>query len=159
MKTLTVERNQILRHEYISFIGNVEQFKYHLLSLAIHNGYGRYKETVIISDGATWIRNIKEEFFPDAQQVIDLFYLKESVCTFSKFIFNNDDLSYIKLSEEICSMLENGEYEKVLSKIEKYKNLKVRHVRVNLYGYILNNRNNIDYPQYKKKGFLLVVVP
>lgn len=147
--------HRILRREYISFVGSVDKFKYHLLALAIRNGYGKYKNTVILSDGATWIRNIKEEFFPDAQQILDLFHLKENVYTFFKFIFNNEELSYNKWSEEVCNMLEDGEFEKALQKIEKFKSIKLKPGCVNLYGYILNNKNNINYPQYRKNGFFV----
>jgi hypothetical protein len=46
-----------------------------MFSLAVRNGYGKYKETVLIGDGATWIRSMKEELFPDAQQILDFSHL------------------------------------------------------------------------------------
>lgn len=85
------EKHQIDRREYISLIGSSHKFKYHMLALARRNGYGKIKQTVIISDGATWIRNIKEELFPDAQQILDLFHLKENTYNFAKTIFSNDE--------------------------------------------------------------------
>lgn len=147
--------HRIVKRECISYIGSVEKFKYHFLALAIRNGYGKYKQTVILSDGGTWIRNIKEELFPDAQQILDLFHLKENVYSFSKYIFNNNESLYKDWSEEICKMLEDGEWEKVLIKIEKYKGEKPNTGCVNLYNYIVNNKNNINYPLYKEKGFFV----
>ncbi|MDR0684516.1 MAG: hypothetical protein LBF83_05255 [Spirochaetaceae bacterium] len=32
-----------------------------------------------MSDGAAWIRNMVEELFPDAQQILDFFHLCENV--------------------------------------------------------------------------------
>lgn len=145
--------HRILKREYISYIGSVEEFKYYFLSLALRNGYGKYKKTVLLSDGATWIRNLKEEIFPDAQQILDLFHLKENVFDFFKSIFNNDESLYNPLANETCEMLENGEWEKVLRNIEQYKNIKNN--SLNLYSYIWNNRNNINYPSYKKQGFFI----
>lgn len=52
-----------------------EEFKRFMFSLAVRNGYGKYKETVLIGDGATWIRSMKEELFPDAQQILDFSHL------------------------------------------------------------------------------------
>lgn len=56
------------------------------------------KNTVIISDGATWIRNMKEEHFPDAQQILDLYHLKANTAEFAKFIFNEDEKKYFPWS-------------------------------------------------------------
>ena len=58
--------HQIMKSEYISYTGGVDEFKWHVLALAIRNGYGRVKKTVIISDGAMWIRSVKKELFPEA---------------------------------------------------------------------------------------------
>ncbi len=57
--------NDILRKEYVSCIGNVEQFKEYVFECAVRNGYGEYEKTVVVSDGAAWIRAMCEELFPD----------------------------------------------------------------------------------------------
>jgi hypothetical protein len=59
---------KILKKEYTSYIGSVQEFKKYLYACAIRNGYGVYKETVILSDGAAWIRNMGKELFPDWTQ-------------------------------------------------------------------------------------------
>ena len=46
--------HRILKKEYVSYIGSVDEFKKHLLACAIRNGYGLYKEVVFLGDGATW---------------------------------------------------------------------------------------------------------
>jgi hypothetical protein len=58
--------HDIQRKEYVSYVGSVEQFKDYLLECAVRNGYGRYEQTIIVSDGAAWIRAMGEELFPDA---------------------------------------------------------------------------------------------
>ena len=72
-------QHKIQRREYTSYIGSVDEFKKHLFSCAIRNGYGLYKETVLLSDGAAWIRNMREELFPDAQHILDYYHLCEAV--------------------------------------------------------------------------------
>jgi hypothetical protein len=59
--------------EYAFYIGEVDIFKKYMLALAMRNGYGWYRQTVLLSDAAPWIQNLKEELFPDAQQVMDFF--------------------------------------------------------------------------------------
>jgi hypothetical protein len=77
--------------EYIPFLGEVDEFKKHLFATALRNGYGSYKQTILLSDGATWIRNMKEELFPDAQQILDFYHLYENVSEFAKEIFVLDE--------------------------------------------------------------------
>lgn len=147
--------HRILKREYVSLVGAAQDFKYHFLALAQRNGYGRYKKTVILSDGATWIRNIKEEMFPDAQQILDLYHLKENTYEFAKNIFKNDEAKYDPWAKAICDKLENGKWQEVLRELEPYKDIPARPGSVNLYTYISNNRSNINYPSYKAEGLFV----
>ncbi|MDR1320842.1 MAG: hypothetical protein LBK56_05380, partial [Gracilibacteraceae bacterium] len=52
-------QHALKRKEYVSYLGSAGEFKKHLFACAVRNGYGEYKETVLLSDGATWIRNMK----------------------------------------------------------------------------------------------------
>lgn len=148
-------QHRILQREYISYVGGAKEFKYHLYALAIRAGYGTYKSTVILSDGATWIRNIKDELFPDAQQILDLFHLKENTYDFAKELFRNDKSKYDPWARDICTRLEKGKWQEVLTDLEKYRDLPAKQGMVNLYTYISNNRKNINYPEYRQKGFFV----
>lgn len=146
---------QLCRREYISYIGSVSEFKKHFLALADRNGYGKYKETVILSDGATWIRNVREELFPDAQQILDFFHLCENTYSFAKLVYREDEKKATAWAKNMCDRLENGKYEEVLDELAPYKEFKVPAGMVNLYNYISNNRENIDYPAYKERGYFI----
>ena len=143
-------QHHIDKKEYISFLGTAKEFSKHLYRISIENGYGDYKETVVISDGAVWISKMVEELFPDAQHILDLFHLKENVYDFARNKFGMDESKYTPWAVRICKLLENGEIEKVIGELdpeEKYNNC------VNLYHYITENINCINYPEYKKKGY------
>jgi hypothetical protein len=146
-------QHQILRKEYISYVGSVTEFKKHLLACSIRNGYGQFKKTVILSDGATWIRNMVEELFPDAQQILDYYHLCENVYTFAKALFNMDESKYVPWAKNVCSQLKNSQHIRVLRELEPLKDKNICHV--NLYGYIKNNIKNIDYAAYLEKGYFI----
>lgn len=144
--------HQIRRREYVSYIGSVLEFKKHFLACAVRNGYGKYRQTVILSDGAQWIANMAEELFPDAQHILDLFHLKENVYGFAKAKFRQDPAKYTSWAEQVCAQLECGCWENVLAGLdpeEQYDNT------VNLYHYIDSNRGHIDYPRYKEMGWFI----
>jgi hypothetical protein len=148
-------QHQILRKEYISFVGAAEEFKKHLLACALRNGYGQFKETVVLSDGATWIRNMVEELFPDAQHILDYFHLCENVHTYAKALFNMDASNYTPWAKRICAHLKASQYMLVLQELEPTKDLKPNGCPINLYGYISNNIRNIDYAAYERKGYFI----
>lgn len=150
-------QHEILRKEYVSYIGSVTEFKKHLFACALRNGYGQFKETVVLSDGATWIRNLVEEIFPDAQQILDFYHLSENVYTYAKALFKMDESRYMPWARKICSQLKDSQYRLVLSELETQRNngISPSDCSVNLFGYISNNINNIDYAVFLKKGYFI----
>ena len=147
------KQRQIQKREYISYIGSVEEFKKHLFACAINNGYGLYEKTVLLSDGATWIRNMREEIFPDAQQILDYFHLCENVNDFAKYYFGMEESQYRPWATEICQLLKDSKWPYVLEILKDMK--KPPQCSVDLYGYINNNAHNIDYADYSIKGYFI----
>ena len=80
-------------------------YQYLILSLLIRNGYGVIRETVLISDGAKWIKNFLQRFNLNIKYILDLFHLKENVYTFSKFIFGNKENEYKCWAENMIEKL------------------------------------------------------
>jgi hypothetical protein len=147
------KQHQILKREYVTYIGTVSEFKKHLLSCALKNGYGTYEKTVLISDGATWIRNMREELFSDTEQILDLYHLCENVHTFAKYYFGVESSQCVKWADETCALLKKSNYNEVIEDLKKKK--KPDLCPVDLYGYIQNNAANIDYARYIKEGLYI----
>jgi hypothetical protein len=99
------EGNIITKKEYTAFIGNVETFKGHVLRTAVNGGYGTLRDVVIVGDGATWIRNMGMELFPDAVQILDLFHLKENIYTYAKYKFSQNEKEYVPWAEDFISKI------------------------------------------------------
>ena len=148
-------QHQVIRKEYVSFIGTASEFRKHLLACAIRGGYGNFKEAVVLSDGATWIRNMVEDLFPDAQQILDFYHLCENVNTYAKHLFNMDEAKYEPWAKDICNQLRASQHQLVLRELNSLRDKKLRGCPVNLYGYISNNIKNIDYAAYESKGYFI----
>jgi hypothetical protein len=145
--------SHILKKEYTSYVGSVDKFKKYIYACAIKNGYGKYRQIVILSDGATWIRNMCEELFPDAIQILDLYHLCENIYNYAKAIYKNDESKYKPWSEEVIKKVRESKTEEVLVILKKLKNRKIPKGVVNLYTYITNNIDKIDYKSYKENGY------
>jgi hypothetical protein len=148
-------QRKIGKREYISLIGPAEIFKKHLLATALRNGYGQYKQTILLSDGATWIRLMKEELFPDAQQILDYYHLAENVTNFAKNIFSLDETKYKPWAQIICKMLRKSKYNIVLKELNLLNKNVLSKSKFDLSQYILNNIKNIDYATYEERGWYI----
>lgn len=145
-------QHKIYKREYVSYIGSVQEFQKHLFACALRNGYGVFEKTVLISDGATWIRNMKEEFFPDTQQILDYYHLCENINNFAKTHFKMDEQKYRPWADDVCKLLKEGKSAHVLNLLS---NISTSSECGRMQGYIRNNLNNIDYPAYIKKGYFI----
>ncbi|MDR1658542.1 MAG: hypothetical protein LBT47_13525 [Deltaproteobacteria bacterium] len=147
--------HKIIKKEYISYLGDAEEFKKHMWALALRNGYGNYQQTILLSDGATWIRNMKEEIFPDAQQILDYYHLLENIFNFAKDVFKLDESKYKPWVTDIAKKFKESKTKEAIDQIRKLGNRILTKSKFNLLNYIQNNINNIDYGTYKKKGWFI----
>ena len=143
---------------YCSLIGSAADFKCHVLALALRAGYGKYTETVFISDGATWIRNMIQEIFPDALQILDFYHLCENVHKYARGLFGvseSQEEARKKWAKDICDSLKKSQYRQVLKELGEDSVVNVDGTLFNLHGYISNNINNIDYSEYQQRGLFI----
>ena len=147
------KRSEILKKEYVSYIGSSKEFKKHLYSCALRNGYKEHKVVVIIGDGASWIWTISNEMFPNAIQILDLFHLSENVYKYAKEIFGSNQKKYDPWAKRIIQKLKSGLKDEVLQEITALT--REKNPEFKLCRYIRNNYNRIDYPEYIEKGFYI----
>jgi hypothetical protein len=148
-------QRQIMSKEYVSYVGSASEFKKHLFAAALRRGYGDFKETVFLSDGATWIRNMVKELFPDAHHILDFYHLCENVNTFAKHIFDMDESKYRPWAKDVCDALKTSEHKRVLAELAQFKNRSPANCPVDLHGYISNNASNINYKFYENQGWFI----
>lgn len=147
--------NIIKKREYISFFCKSEEFNKHFFALAIKYNYRMYATIILISDGASWVKSFKSKYIPWAIHILDFYHLADNVWKFARFIYKSDEKRYKETAERWCEMLKNSEYDLVLIELDKYKDLKCPEGVVNLYKYILKNKDLIDYKSYIQNGFLI----
>jgi hypothetical protein len=148
--------NRIEQKEYTAYIGKSAEFKKFLLSCALRNGYGQYKETVLLSDGAKWIKTIKNELFYDAQHILDFFHVKEKIYNFGKTYFDHNETKYKPWCEKACDLLKHSKLNKLIPELTKMEK-KVEKIdkSINLVSYLESNIETTDYETYRNKGYFI----
>lgn len=145
----------ITKKEYVSYFGSVHEFKKIVFAAAVRAGYGKIKEVVVVGDGAPWIWNMCEELFPDAVQILDFYHFSENTNNYAKAIYSEDEIGRKKWVKEVLEAVVDGKIDQVIKYIGEKKDDKLPDHVVNLYTYIMNNRQRIDYKTYKDKGYYI----
>ena len=138
--------------EYVAYWGDVSGFKKLLFEAAVTKGYGTYKRVVVIGDGAHWIWKMYEELFPDAVQVLDYYHMCENVYGYSKYLYPSDDQKMKVWAESVIAHIEDGEIDKALASIPVAGEAKLPTGVPNLFVYLTNNRNRMNYKAFQQMG-------
>lgn len=151
------EACRIGRREYASSVDGVETFRRLVLALARRNGLAEAHNVVIVGDGARWIRNTRDELFPSAVLILDLYHLKERVGEFARFLFPNDSAAASAWAREKGAMLEEGRWREFLrlDEVAPYARRDTPEGVVNIYRYVHDNRDAIEYPTYRRRGYFV----
>jgi len=150
------DKSNIINHkEYISYIGNVETFRILVFAKAVELKYWEYENIVFISDGATWLRNMINELFPEAIQILDKFHLIENTYEYGKFIFKDNMKKVEKLKDKIVGYCYSGEFNLIKKELKKYKDIPIPKTICNLPVYLNNNKDKIDYSTYEHNGWFV----
>ena len=148
--------NMITRKEFVSYLGNVDTFRILLFAKAVELKYWEYKHIVFISDGATWLRNMISELFPESIQILDKFHLIENIYEYGKFIFNDDMKKVERFKNKIIGYCYSKEYSLIQKELKKYEDIKLPKTGVcNLPTYLEHNKDKIDYSTYEKNGWFV----
>lgn len=150
-----VTNHKIEKRDCIGYIGSADQFQYHFLALAERNGWVNCSKVVILSDGATWIKKVKDNMFKrkNVIQILDLFHAKENAGKFAHAVKSGAEA--VKYADHLCELIENGEVNTLLIELEEYKDRKMPAGIPNLYTYIYNNKENMNYPAYRAAGLFV----
>ncbi len=146
----------ITKKEYVAYLGSVEEFKKFLFESATRAGYGKVKKVVVIGDGASWIWNMCNELFPDAECILDYYHLKENIYGYAKALYPTDEEKSNNWAKTVMNYIDKGNVDKAI-KITKWSPeiSGIKGKVVNLAKYIENNRERINYPEYKGKGYYI----
>ena len=150
------DKSNIINHkEYVSYIGNVDTFRILVFAKAVELEYWKYENIVFISDGATWLRNMINELFPEAIQILDKFHLIENIYDYAKYIFNEDMKKVENFKNKILGYCYSNEYNLIVKELNKYKNMNLPKTICNLPIYLENNKDKINYALYEHNGWFV----
>jgi hypothetical protein len=126
---------------------SVNEFRQRVSLLALKSGYQTASIKIFVSDGATWISNMIDTYFPDAIHVLDMYHLKNKVIKLFGFTAEGYDL---KLRELAISTCNNYDPKKLIAILSLYNpaDLSKLTARDDLINYVQNNSKAIENHHY-----------
>jgi hypothetical protein len=78
---------------YTGAIETAEEFGKRIYLEAWNRGWSRAEKKVVIGDGAEWICNLAEPYFPGAIQIVDLYHARQHLWELARKLHPNDDVT------------------------------------------------------------------
>jgi hypothetical protein len=117
---------------------------------ACRRGFGRAIRRAILGDGAPWIWNLADEFFPGAVQIVDLFHAKEYLSKVAKAIYGTGSDLAAHWAKQRHDDLDEGKLDAVVTAVRLHAetNDEARKCA----DYVTRNRQRMRYPKFRAQG-------
>jgi hypothetical protein len=76
---------------YVGAIETAEQFGPRISAEAVRRGLQQGTATVVLGDGAPWIWNLAQTYFPDAVHIVDLYHARQHVEAVARLAFGGSE--------------------------------------------------------------------
>ncbi len=157
--TLDEKGNPIRDPHSTTYVGKIEScddFGPRLYAEAFERGCEKAQLVVFIADGAPWLWNIADEYFPGAIQILDYYHAAEHLGDLAKLLYPEDELARKRWRKPLEGHLWKGKVEKLLTELRA---LRVRGKKKNetdkTIAYFEKNQNRMRYGQFRRQGLFI----
>jgi hypothetical protein len=147
-------RGYIHNSLYVAHLGSHEDFeqKLHQPLEIIENVA---KEMVVLCDGAIWIKDFFQTYYPKATQILDIYHVKEHIADFATLAI--DEKQRKQWLENQYQKLIDSQSDAIIETVQKCQDLtkNAEKSQQNLINYLKNNQFRINYKAYREKRWLI----
>jgi hypothetical protein len=94
---------------YVGKIESVDTFGPRLYEEARRRGIDQARRVVAMGDGAPWIWNMADTYFPQAIQIVDYFHAREHLSTLAKALFPENEIARHLFEKPLAELLWQGD--------------------------------------------------
>jgi hypothetical protein len=139
---------------YTGAIETAEEFGKRIYLEAWKRGWSRAAKKVVIGDGAEWIWNLAEPYFPGAIQIVDLFHARQHLWELVRRLYPNDEVNqkdWIKVHQR--RLLDKGKIEKLVHVLRSIvsSNAEVAEKIRTEANYFERNAERMRYPKFRRQ--------
>ena len=117
---------------------------------AKRRGFERAGRQAVLGDGAPWIWNMADEYFPDAVQIVDLFHVKQHLSDVGKAIYGPTSELAMQWGRQRHDELDEGRLDALLQALRTHT---ATHDEARkCVDYVERNRDRMRYPEFRAQG-------
>ncbi len=160
-QTTTDEKGFPVRDpESTSFVGAIEsseQFGWRIYAEAVRRELFNAERTVVLGDGAEWVRTVAEHHFPGSIHIIDLYHARQHVSDLCKILFHLDEKQLTRHRIRWWTHMDEGRIEKILH--EANLNLPLhgeakQKAKAEI-AYLDKNKERMRYAEFRRQGLFV----
>jgi hypothetical protein len=138
---------------YTGAIETAEEFGKRIYLEAWKRGWSRAQKKVVMGDGAEWIWNLAEQYFPGAVQIVDLYHARQHLWELVRKLYPNDagkQKAWMKINQR---RLDTGKIEKLVAALRSIvsTNPEVADKIRTEADYFERNAERMRYPQFRSQ--------
>ncbi len=117
---------------------------------AQRRGFYQAQRRIVLGDGALWVWNLADEYFPGALQIVDRFHAKQKLSDVAKSIYGPQSTLAKEWGRQRHDELDTGDIERVLDalRLQAPKDNEAR----KCVDYIQRNRDRMQYGEFRANG-------
>jgi hypothetical protein len=138
---------------YVGAIETAEEFGKRIYLEAWKRGWSRAEKKVVIGDGAEWIWNIADQYFPGAVQIIDLYHARQHLWELARNLYPNQEAEQRRWMMIHQDMLDEGKIEDLVLSLRSIdaSNLELAEKLRKEAAYFENNAKRMRYPEFRRQ--------
>jgi len=139
---------------YTGAIETAEEFGKRIYLEAWNRGWSRAEKKVVMGDGAEWIWNLAEPYFPGAVQIVELYHARQHLWELARKLHPNDEVNqkaWIKVHQR--RLLDKGKIEKLVASLRSIVSTNpevIEKIRTEA-DYFERNAERMRYPKFRKQ--------
>jgi hypothetical protein len=139
---------------YTGAIETATEFAKRIYLEAWKRGWSRAEKKVVMGDGAEWIWNLAEPYFPGAVQIVDLYHARQHLWELARKLYPNDEVNqnaWMKVHQR--RLLDKGKIEKLVAALRSINsvNLEVMEKIRTEADYFERNAERMRYPKFRRQ--------
>jgi hypothetical protein len=147
----TGEPVEVARGEHIGYcavLGSVTDFAPALWALAVDHQLPQAADVVVTADGADWIWNVADDYFPESAQIVDWYHAAQHVAQAATALHPTDEVAAHRWQQEQRQALYLGQIDKITTPLDKAGLTSVSQ-------YFHTHERRMQYQEFREQGYPL----
>jgi hypothetical protein len=146
---------------YVGAVETADEFGYRVYTEAWRRGWEWAATKIVIGDGAVWIRNLADQHFPGAVQIVDLFPARQHLWDLAALLYPHDAAAKRRWMVPMKDLLDHGRT-KLL--VEWLREIAIGQAATQpgwaeeigkQADYFDTNSHRMQYPEFREQGFFV----